>query len=154
MSGAPDHVAYGNSNDFDKQPHPFPSYNKDIQEIVLIEKMQAKAIQQEAKDKGLSVLELVDKDYKIDFSQAYPYVPIHSGQFSPEHSPVMVRHMPDYIQVRKLVLMTDGDKAIKVVKQVNNQKIFNDKKLLEDKRKQAILDKLSITKEEAELILK
>ena len=31
---APDHPAYGNSNDFDKQPHPFPSYNPATQEII------------------------------------------------------------------------------------------------------------------------
>ena len=96
----------------------------------------------------------MDRDYKIDFSQIYPYVPIHSGQFSPEHKPVLVEIIPDYIQVRKLVLMTDSDKADKVKKQLDKQASFEAEKILKETKRQVILNKLGITKEEAELILK
>jgi len=154
MAGAPDHPAYGNSNDFDKQPHPFRSYDSNTQDIILIEKNQAKAMEQEAKDKGLSILGLIDRDYKIDFSETYPYVPIHSGQFSPEHKPVLVESIPDYIQVRRLVLATDKDKEDKEIRQEEKQAEYKAKQFDDDVKKNAILKKLGITKEEASLILK
>ena len=103
MASAPDHPAYGNSNDFDKQPHPFPDFNVNTQDMILIEKEQAKTIQLEAKKKHSSVLELVSNNYKIDFTELYNYTPIHSGQYSPEETPVLVERIPNYIQVRKLI---------------------------------------------------
>jgi hypothetical protein len=81
-------------------------------------------------------------------------VPIHSGQFSPEHTPVLVESIPNYIQVRKLVLATDKDKSDKVKLQADKQKACEDKKVSDKNKKQAILDKLKITKEDLELILK
>ena len=120
----------------------------------MIEKQQAKAIQAEAKEKGLSVLELVDRNYKIDFTQAYPYVPIHSGQFSRDKKPVLVEKIPDYIQVRKLVLMDDKDKADKKKRQDDKRAVFEAEKILKENKKQAVLDKLKISKEDLELLLK
>jgi hypothetical protein len=103
MAGAPDHVAYGNGNNFEKMPHPFRDYNSAKHEIVLIEKAQAKEIQKEAENKNMTVLELVNSLYKLDDSRVYSYEPIHSGLFSPEHKPVLVNKIPDYIQVKKLI---------------------------------------------------
>lgn len=152
MAGAPDHPAYGNSNDFDKQPHPFNSYAPNTMDIILIEKDQAKAIQQEAKDKNLSVLELVNKDYKIDFIQTYPYVPMHSGQFSPEHAPVMVEKIPSYISIRKLILATDKDKEEKKSKQEQRQQQYEQEKIQKQNKIKNLQDKLNLTDEEFNLL--
>jgi hypothetical protein len=153
-SGAPDHPAYGNSNDFEKQSHPFPSFNSNTQDIILIEKDQAKAIQTEAKEKNLSVLELVDNEYKIDFSKVYNYVPIHSGQFSPDEKPVLVKTIPDYIQVRRLLKMTEQDKIDKENRRLQREAEFEAKKAQDKIKKETILNKLGIKEEELNLLLK
>ena len=152
MSGAPDHCAYGNSNDFEKESHPFRDYDPNTQDIILIEKEQAKAIQQEAKNKGFSVLEFIDRDYKIDFTEIYPYVPIHSGKFSPDKQPVLVESIPEYIQVRKLTYMTDKDKSDKKKKQDDKKIIFEAEKILKENKIKVIQEKLKLTNEEMELI--
>jgi len=154
MSGASDHPAYGNGGDFDKVLHPFRDYNPDTQDIILIEKDQAKAIQQEAKEKNLSVLELVDNEYKIDLSKTYEYKPIHSGQFSPDKKPVLVEVIPDYVQVRRLALMNDDDKIFKQGKIDARVMQLEAKKQSEEVKKSTLLKKLGITKEEAELLFK
>lgn len=152
MSGAPDHPAYGNGDDFEAIPHPFRSYNSNTQEIILIEKSQAKAIQLEAKEKGTTVLELVDRDYRIDFSEINKYEPTHSGKFSPEHTPVLVENIPAYIQVRKLRKMTEQDKSNNIKIQEDKQKEFNIKVAIKESSKQIILDKLKITKEDFDIL--
>jgi hypothetical protein len=103
-AGASDHPAYGNSNDFTAQPHPFLYYNPLIHDIILVEKTQAKEIQSEAQGAGASVLTLVNSKYVPNYDERDLYVPIHSGQYTPNKEPVLVESIPDYIQVRKLIL--------------------------------------------------
>ena len=152
----PDHPAYGNGGDFDKVPHPFVGYDSNTQEIILIEKDQAKAIQQEAKEKNKSVLELIDSEYKINFTQTYDYKPIHSGQFL-ETKPVLVKNIPDYITTRKLVLMTDADKQAK--RNYRKKKSFQyeqGKQIEEQKRQDAIkkLEAMGLTEGDLKNIIK
>ena len=87
------------------------------------------------------------------FTKIYPYVTIHSGQFSPDKEAVLVNSIPDYIQIRKLILATDADKQLKKANQAQKQADYEMKKAQDDQRKQAILDKLGITNEEAKLII-
>ncbi|MFA5084158.1 MAG: prepilin-type N-terminal cleavage/methylation domain-containing protein [Candidatus Paceibacterota bacterium] len=153
---APDHPAYGNGGDFDKLSHPFADYNSNTQEIILIEKEQAKAIQQEADQKNLGVLELIDSKYKIDFTQTYGYEPIHSGQFL-ETEPVLVEHIPDYIQVGKFVEMTATDKQTKKELQEEKLRQYGQEKQIKDQKYQEAVDKLKalgLTEEEIKEITK
>ncbi len=153
---APDHPAYGNGGDFDKLPHPFVDYNSNTQEIVLIEKDQAKAIQKEAQEKNLDVLELIDSEYKIDFEHTYDYKPIHSGQFL-ETKPVLVEHIPDYIQVRKFVKMTDADKQAKKALQQEKQLQYEQEKQIEEQKHQDAVNKLEalgLTEDDLKEIIK
>ena len=153
---APDHPAYGNGGDFDKLPHPFGDYDSNTQDIVLIEKDQAKAIQQEAQEKNMGVLELIDSEYKIDLGHIYDYKPIHSGQFL-ETKPVLIEHIPDYIQVRKFVEMTDADKQAKKALQEEKQRQYEqEKQITKQKRQDAVikLNALGITEEDLREIIK
>ncbi|MEK7574442.1 MAG: hypothetical protein AAB514_02865, partial [Patescibacteria group bacterium] len=153
---APDHPAYGNGGDFDKLPHPFVDYSSNTQEIVLIEKDQAKAIQKEAKEKNMSVLDLIDSEYKIDLSIPIDYKPIHSGQFL-ETQPVLVEHIPDYIQVRKFVEMTDADKqAKKALQEEKQHQSEQEKQLEEQKHRDAVskLKNLGLTEDDLKAIIK
>jgi hypothetical protein len=153
MSGAPDHNSYGNSNDFIKTPHPYWQEDLTNREVVLIEKSQAKAIQNEAKEKRVGVLEIVKEKYKIDFNNTYTYEPMHTGQYTPEHEPVLVDILPDYVQIRKLVLMTDKDKTDKEKRRIENRAKLEAKKVENKNKKQAVLNKLNITEEELKEIL-
>ena len=153
---APDHPAYGNGGDFNKLPHPFGDYDSNTQDIVLIEKDQAKAIQQEAQEKNMGVLELIDSEYKIDLGHIYDYKPIHSGQFL-ETKPVLIEHIPDYIQVRKFVEMTDADKQAKKALQEEKQRQYEqEKQITKQKRQDAVikLNALGITEEDLREIIK
>ncbi|OGG42877.1 hypothetical protein A3G50_00595 [Candidatus Jorgensenbacteria bacterium RIFCSPLOWO2_12_FULL_42_11] len=153
---APDHPAYGNGGDFNKLPHPFGDYDSNTQDIVLIEKDQAKAIQREAQEKNMSVLELIDSEYKIDLGHIYDYKPIHSGQFL-ETKPVLVEHIPDYIQVRKFVEMTDTDKQAKKALQEEKQRQSKQDKQSEEQRHRNAVNKLKalgLTEEDLKEIIK
>ena len=153
---APDHPAYGNGGDFDKLPHPFVNYDPSTQEIILIEKDQAKNIQKEAQEKKIGVLELTDSEYKIDFEHTYDYKPIHSGQFL-ETQPVLVEHIPDYVQVRKFVEMTDVDKQAKKSLQEEKQRQAEQEKQLKEQKHQDTVNKLKnlgLTEEDLKEIIK
>jgi hypothetical protein len=151
---APDHPAYGNGGDFNKLPHPFVDYDSRTQDIVLIEKDQAKDIRLEAKEKNIGVLQLMGSKYRVDFERTYTYRPIHSGQFL-ETKPVLVEHIPDYIQVRGLVEMTDADKQAKQALQERKQRQYDhDRELDKQRHKDAVskLEALGLTEDDVKEI--
>ncbi|MEK7574431.1 MAG: hypothetical protein AAB514_02810, partial [Patescibacteria group bacterium] len=113
-------------------------------------------IQKEAKEKNMSVLDLIDSEYKIDFEHTYDYKPIHSGQFL-ETQPVLVEHIPDYIQVRKFVKMSDADKQTKKALQEEKQRQFEQEKQIEEQKHQNAVNKLEalgLTEEDIKEIIK
>lgn len=106
MWSAPDHVAYGNGGDFNALPHPFRGYDPEIHEIVLVDKYSCKLIKSEASRLCISLLTLLNRDYKVDMSEELPYIPQHSGRVRSEEGVQaieLVKSIPDYIKVRRLV---------------------------------------------------
>ena len=102
------------------------------------------------------MLELIDSEYKINFTQTYDYKPIHSGQFL-ETQPVLVEHIPDYIQVRKFVEMTDADKqAKKALQEEKQHQSEQEKQLEEQKHRDAVskLKNLGLTEDDLKAIIK
>lgn len=107
---SPDHPAYGNGGDFDSLPHPFCSYDKEEQEIILVDKDTCISLRQESRDTGNSILTLVNEEYKPNMEKEEVYKPLHSGKFLTENKDgkqiqvkQMVQKLPDYIKVRKLI---------------------------------------------------
>ena len=79
MYQAPDHPCFGNGNDPDKVPHPFPSFDPMNQEIVVIQGPQddegrypqfIQDIKTKAKDTGKDPLEIIKAEYEIDEASA------------------------------------------------------------------------------------
>ncbi len=109
---APDHPAYGNGGDFNKLPHPFTNYDSSKHWVIFVEKENTEDLKSEAKEEEISLLTLINDDYKVDYSTVEKYVPIHSGQFLGKE-PVLIYDIPEYIKVRKLMLLTNADKVAK-----------------------------------------
>ena len=112
---APDHPSYGNSNNPETFPHPFLSYDSSKDEIILVEKETALALLQEKEQIGEGLLDLIIEEYKADMSKKHDYVPLHSGKFE-SLIPVMIETIPDYISVRKLTKLTQGEKNAREAK--------------------------------------
>lgn len=154
ISAAPDHPAYGNGGDFDKLPHPFRDFDPNTQEIVLIDQDTCKAIRQFAKDTGKSVLELVNNEYKVDFSEVLPYTPLHSGKYIDENGKQikeMVNSIPDYMKVRRLIKMTNEEKDIKVARMKQKENEYKEGEIKKENKLNALKNKLHLTDEEFEV---
>lgn len=108
--GAPDHPSYGNGGDYIKLSHPFPNYDKDKHYIVLIEKEQTETLRAEAEEQEVSLLTLINENYKVNWSSAPKYVPLHTGKFLGE-APILVPELPSYIKMKNLVALTDPEKV-------------------------------------------
>jgi|GEM_PF-1297860 len=151
LSAAPDHPAYGNGGDFKKVPHPFVNFEPNTQEIILIDQGTCKAIKQAAKDTGRSLIELVNSEYKIDFSEALPYIPLHSGKYIDENGKQvkeMVKSIPDYIKVRRLIKMTDEEKAIKEIRTKQKENKYKEVQIEKENKLKALKNKLHLSTEE------
>jgi len=136
---ASDHPAYGNGGDFDKLPHPFGSYDATKHEIILVDNDTIVELKsQTTKDK--SILDIVNNEYKID-TKDQVYKPLHSGQFI-DKKLVLVKKIPDYIKVRKLVKLTPEDKAQKEVKKQQAQQKYEQDKIKKNQDKQSVINKL------------
>ncbi len=110
---APDHPAYGNGGDFDALPHPFGSYDETKEEIILLDKGTCNSIRQEVEDTGKDIITLLHEEYKIGVIDK-PFVPLHSGKKinkGGEVELVMVNTIPNYIKVRDLQKMNNGEKT-------------------------------------------
>uniref|UniRef100_A0A6H1ZEJ9 Uncharacterized protein n=1 Tax=viral metagenome TaxID=1070528 RepID=A0A6H1ZEJ9_9ZZZZ len=147
---APDHPAYGNGGDFDKMPHPFGSYDEAKYEIVLLDNETCLILKEKSKQSGKSILTLVNEEYKPNMSQEENYAPLHSGEFL-DKMPVLVESIPDYIKVRKMLIMTEQDKADKQRAQELKAKEIKDAK---EKIKNNIKLKLDLTDEDLDNLKK
>ncbi len=107
---APDHPSYGNGGDYMKLPHPFSSYDSSDHYIVLIEKEQTKQLRSDAEEQEVSLLTLINEDYKVDWLSAPKYVPLHTGKFLGEE-PILVPDISSYIKMKNLVALTDQEKV-------------------------------------------
>ena len=103
----------------------------------------------------MSVLDLIDSEYKIDFEHTYDYKPIHSGQFW-KPSRCWWKNIPDYITTRKLVLMTDADKQAKKALQEEKQRQSEQQKRIEEQKHQDAVNKkaMGLTEEDLKEIIK
>ena len=124
---SPDHPAYGNGGDFDKIPHPFNSYDELKHDIVLVDKETYLLIIEKSKETGKSILTLVNEEYKPNIEQEEVYQPLHSGRFINE-LPELVKTIPNYIKVRKMLVMTEQDKIDKQIAQELKAKEIKDAK--------------------------
>ena len=155
ISAAPDHPSYENGGDSMKVPSPFIDFDPLTQEIILIDRETTEKLLEEQDRYNASsyIVGLIDKEYKIDFSETKEFIPLHSGAFI-NKKPVLVESIPDYIFVRKLLLMNNDDKIAKENKQIEKQTKYKQKKLDEEFKRNAILKKLNITEEEASFLFK
>jgi len=153
--GAPDHPAYGNGGDFEALAHPFKGFDEENQEISLIcndsiEELRANVT------KDRDIVDLVNEEYKVDFSQTLEYEPLHSGQFL-EEKPVLVETIPDYITVRKLVKLTLAEKRAKEEETEQLIREYEEQKARDEQKRQAAVSKLGalgLTEEDIKLIMK
>ena len=142
-SFAPDHPAYGNGGDFEKLAHPFCDYDSAIHDIVLVDNDTIAELKlQITKEK--SFLELVNEEYKVDITKEEVYKPLHSGRFI-DKKPVLVKSIPDYIKVRKLIKLTDQEKSAKVQRREQKQNI---KKQAKETKKNKLKQKLGLNDQE------
>jgi len=140
---AADHPSYGNGVGSDVLPHPF-TYDSNTEFIILIEKEQAKQLKDDEKAKGLNIY----KNYKVDMSVIYPYIPMHSGKVLEDNGTYvlqMIDTIPDYITIRKLVLMTEPEKQAK-----EEAKLQRQQQMAQDKadKKERVKQKLGLTDNE------
>ena len=163
-SAAPDHCSYGNGGDYTKMPHPFLNYDETKHNIVILNQDSCKLIRQEAKSKNESILTLIGDEYKVDMSEELVYTPLHTGKYLAEDRngeqyqvKELVQSLPDYISVRKLVLMTDTEKQANRALQEENQLQYEQEKQIEEQAHQNTINKLEalgLTKDELKEILK
>jgi len=137
---APDHPSYGNGGDTEIVPHPFLSYDNSKHLIVLLNKETCNKLEDKA-TKIKDIVTLINEDYRVDMSEEFPYVPLHSGKFI-DQAPVMIETIPDYITVRRLVKLTPAEKAQKEAKQQQKQQELEAKKALKEQNKTKAKQKL------------
>lgn len=134
--GAPDHPSYGNKCSPEDMPHPFTDYDNDTQQIILVEKECSEQLKDLAVEADVLIAELIMDEYKVDFSTVEDYVPLHSGEFLND-KPVMVKELPPYIKVKKLIPMTMDDKvaleAQEDIRRATDTAIKAEEKLVNDK---------------------
>ena len=102
MYQSPDHPAYGNGGDPNIVQHPFPGFNPDTEEIVVINpaKEDVDLVMKGCLDAdGLEVhdpLEIILRDYEIDESTSpeWPSVPVTVGVVSNIHHEIARRSRP------------------------------------------------------------
>jgi hypothetical protein len=126
---APDHPSYGNGGDYMALPHPFLSYDKSKHNIVLVEDEQRKELQQSLSFQypPVSLLTLINEDYRVDWNSAPKYVPLHTGKFLGEE-PILVPELPSYIKMKSLIKLTDAEKVAKEDKaEAEREKVEQDK---------------------------
>ena len=152
-SEASDHPSYGNGGDPDKVPHPFSDYDKTKHEVILLDKEICNQLKQESKDTGKSILDLIFADYKPDMTKTETYVPLHSGKFLGQ-SPVMIKTIPDYIKVRKLVKLTTQEKADREIERQQKEQQAEVKRLKKNQDKISGRNKLKtiLTDDEIEAL--
>lgn len=148
---AADHPAYGNGGDFEKIPHPFNGYDPIKYDIVLLDKETVAALKLNSEQTGKSILTLVHDGYKPNIIKEEAYHPLHSGKFLTEDiggEQVQVKHLiesiPEYIKVRKLINLTEKEKAEKeIIRQQKSQEaqdnITKENLIKAKMREQAIL---------------
>jgi hypothetical protein len=142
---APDHPAYGNGGDFEKKPHPFDNYDESKQEIVLLEKENTIQLKQESEQHAMSILTLINEQYKLNMDVKEVYQPLHSGKFLTENGEQvkqMVQIIPSYITVRKVEKLTNQDirkRAALIQQRIQKTKQDAQKK---EKDKQNAINKL------------
>ena len=123
---APDAPAYGNGGNFDKMPHPFGNYDETKCEIVLVDNDTITELKTQVTEEK-SLLTLVNELYKPEMSKEEIYKPLHSGKYINEDNKQvkqLIKTIPDYIKVRKLIKM--------------NQKELNDKSAKQEQVKQKV----------------
>jgi len=127
---APDHPAYGNGGNFDKLPHPFGNYDETKCEIVLVDNDTITELKTQVTEEK-SLLTLVNELYKPEMSKEEIYKPLHSGKYINEDNKQvkqLIKTIPDYIKVRKLNKMNQGELNVKAAKQEQvKQKVEQDK---------------------------
>ena len=144
---APDHPAYGNGGNFTKMPHPFGNYDDTKHEIILVDNATIAELKIQVTEEK-SLLTLVNELYKPDMSKEEVYKPLHSGKYINENNKQVKQLMetiPDYIKVRKLLIMTLQEKTEKnQVMAERAQKVEQDKQDIAN----SIKTKLGLSDEE------
>ena len=148
MSAAPDHPAYGNSNDFTLQAHPFQSFDPATQEVTLIDGAEAKAIRADALSSKSGVLDHIEAKFKMDKTREGIYVPIHSGKFSPDLEPVLVETIPSYMKVRHMAELSAAEKDKRLEDHALSLAAEQVKQTERAEKKDRILSKMGISAEE------
>lgn len=147
---APDHPSYGNGGDPDKVPHPFGDYDETTQEIILLDKETVEQLKEESEAAGQSITTLINEEYKPDENTPAKYKPLHSGKFIDE-KPEMIKTIPSYIKVRKLIKLTWDEQNLKTKKakeQNTRRKQGISKKVADRSKAITKLSKLGLTKDE------
>lgn len=148
---APDHPSYGNGGNPEELAHPFRSYNPSKHIVVLIDKVSAEMVKLESQQPGTQdILTLVADEYKTESIPNNKYIPLHSGRFINE-DPVLIENIPEYIEVRKLVEMTEEEKKKRQEKLIKKLKDWETKQLRKKnaRKKMAVkLKSLGLTKQE------
>lgn len=139
---APDHVSYGNGGDPMKVPHPWTlDYDSSEYRIILIENENRKELQQEAIEKEIDLLELINENYRVDWQTSCDYIPLHSGKFLGE-APVLIYDIPSYIKVKKLIELTDTEKVAKEDKKEADKEAEEQAKIDKENKRNSGKEKL------------
>ena len=155
-----DHPAYCNGGDYNKLSHPFTSYDNSTQDIILLDKDTCATLKDESELTKKSILELINNEYKVDFTKELVYQPLHSGKYiddSGKRVKELVRSIPDYIKVRELIKLTNEEKQQKETKNKQAiQKVEQDKNKKEQDKIKAMdkLEAIGLTTNEIEALIR
>jgi len=143
---APDHPAYGNGGNFDKMPHPFGNYDETKCEIILVDNDTITELKTQVTEEK-SLLTLVNELYKPEMSKEEVYKPLHSGKYINEDNKQvkqLIETIPDYIKVRKLNKMNQGELNVKAAKQEQTKQKAEQNKVKKEQDKISARNKLQV----------
>lgn len=136
------------------EDHPFgKNYNPIEHKIILVDKETSLVLEQESRQINKSILTLINDEYKIGEESAY--IPLYSGKIIDGESEI-IKTIPNYIEVRELIKLTDNEKKQKEIKRELKWK----EKEQEQKQKKQFkksaeikLKSLGLTKDEIDALL-
>ena len=123
-------------------------------EIVLIDKESADKVEVENERTKIDILELVHEEFMVDMTTEVPYTPMHSGDFK-NNEPVMIESIPSYIKVRKLIKLTEQEKADREILREEHRLEHEAKQLAKENNRKSAENKvkqIGLTKEEFEAL--
>jgi hypothetical protein len=100
---APDHPSYGNGGDSNLVQHPFPGYDPNLYEVVVVDKATTNSlIARKTRQRG--ILEIINEEMQI--GDDANYVPLHTGKYLYDDGTHMVQErimsLPQHIKCKKL----------------------------------------------------